>query len=115
MLDDAGQCFTKFDFCQILSNIVKQFPSLMNNVWFVWTAYKTLLDSCMCTRQRANSVPESLLFMLFYKTCFMLLNSFGHPIKHHPTLFHKTRLDDDYDVLCFTHLDGPLPKIMIYE
>ena len=45
----------------------------------------------------------------------MLLNSFGHPIKHHPTLFHKTRLDDDYDVLCFTHLDEPLPKIMIYE
>ena len=25
------------------------FPSLMNNVWFVWAACKTLFDSCTCT------------------------------------------------------------------
>ena len=31
---------------------------------------------------------------MFYKTYFTLLDSFGHPVKHRPTLFFKTELDD---------------------
>ena len=33
-----------------------------------------------------------------------LLDSFGHPVKHRPTLFHPTMLDDV--LRCFTRLDG---------
>ena len=62
------------------------FPSLMNNVWFVWTACKTLLDSRTRTRPSliltwGISVPESLSSTIFYKTCFTLLDSFGQPVK----------------------------------
>ena len=44
--------------------------------------------------------------MMFYKTCFTLLDSFGYPVKRRPTLFHETMLDDV--LRCFTVLDGPL-------
>ena len=59
---------------------------------------KTLLDSRTRTRLSliliwANSVPESLSSTMFYKTCFTLLDSFGHLVKYSPTLFHKTMLD----------------------
>ena len=37
---------------------------------------------------------ESLSSTVFYKTCFTLLDSFGHPVKHRPALFCKTLLDD---------------------
>ena len=56
-----------------------------------------------------NSVPESLSSTMFYKTCFTLLDSFGHPIKHNPTLSYKTMLDDVLG--CFTRLDGPLLQL----
>ena len=36
----------------------------------------------------------------------MLLDSFGHPVEHRPTLFCKTMLDDV--LWCFTRLDGAL-------
>ena len=62
------------------------FPNLMNNVWYVWTACKTLLDSRTRTRPSliliwGISVPESLSSTMFYKTCFTLLDSFGQPVK----------------------------------
>ena len=43
---------------------------------------------------------------MFYKTCFTLLDSFDHPVKHRPTLFYKTMLDDI--LRCFTRFDGAL-------
>ena len=72
------------------------FQCLMNNVWFVWTACKTLLDSRTHTRPSliliwAYSVPESLSTM-FCNICFTLLDLFGHPVEHHPTLFYDVLL-----------------------
>ena len=96
MFCDVGSCFTKFHFCQTFL----LFPSLMNNVWFIRTACKTLLDWRMRTRLSliliwVNFSPRILvIYKLFYKTCFTVLDSFGHPVKHCPTLFFKTMLDD---------------------
>ena len=111
MFDDVGRCFTNLISVKHPETFLL-FPSLMNNVWFVWTACKTLLASRTRARLRliliwANSVPESLSFTMFYKTCFTLLDSrFGHPVEHRPTLFCKTMLDDV--LWCFTRLDGAL-------
>ena len=85
------------------------FPSLINNVWFVWTVCKTVWFMHTHTRLSPGKFqsqnPYRLVITLFYKTCFTLLDSFDQPIKQSPTLFYKTILDDV--LWCFTCLDRP--------
>ena len=88
------RCWTMSYEVWFLSNIVKTFllfPSLMNNIWFVSTACKTLLDSRTRTRLRliliwAISVPESLPSIMFYKTCFTLFGLVWPPRKTSPNI-----------------------------
>ena len=95
---DVGRCFTKFTLISVKHRkTFLLFPTLMNNVGFAWTACKTLLDSRSRTRPSliliwAYSVPESLSFTMFYKTCFTLLDSFGHPVKQCWMMFYDVLL-----------------------
>ena len=80
MFYDVGRCFTKFDFCQTFHLI---------RLDVVGFTHAHLVEP-------NPNLPES----------FTLLDSFGHSVKYHPTLFHKTMLDDVSR--CFVRLDWPL-------